>query len=197
MKNWTIGYQRELWRDAALEIRYVGNRGSNLWRGYNINETNIFENGFLQRVQERAAQPRDQPRQRPHRLRQQRPAGTGRRCRSSTRRSARAAASRRSRRQRLHQRHVHHAAAAGTGRAAGEHAAPGRLPLPLSRWSATPCPACASRGYNAPAPYPINVFQANPFGAGANMRHADRRIQVRSTTRCSCSSASAIAAASA
>src|SRR5262249_26061521 len=31
-------------------------------------------------------------------------------------------------------------------------------------------PACASRGYNVPGPYPINFFQANPFGAGANMR---------------------------
>ena len=46
--NWTLGYQREIWRDAALEIRYVGNRGSNLWRFYNINETNIIENNFLQ-----------------------------------------------------------------------------------------------------------------------------------------------------
>jgi hypothetical protein len=45
--NWTFGYQRELWRNAAIEIRYVGNRGHNLWRSYNINETNIFENGFL------------------------------------------------------------------------------------------------------------------------------------------------------
>jgi hypothetical protein len=46
--NWTFGYQRELWRDAAIEIRYVGNRGSKLWRFYNINETNIIENGFVQ-----------------------------------------------------------------------------------------------------------------------------------------------------
>jgi hypothetical protein len=46
--NWSFGYQRELWRNAALEVRYVGNRGHNLWRLYNINEVNIFENGFLQ-----------------------------------------------------------------------------------------------------------------------------------------------------
>jgi hypothetical protein len=46
--NWTLGYQREIWRDAALEIRYVGNRGNNLWRFYNINETNIIENNFVQ-----------------------------------------------------------------------------------------------------------------------------------------------------
>ncbi len=46
--NWTLRYQRELWRDAALQISYVGNRGRNLWRSYNLNETNIIENGFLQ-----------------------------------------------------------------------------------------------------------------------------------------------------
>jgi hypothetical protein len=45
--NWTLGIQRELWRDAAIEIRYVGNAGRNLWRSYTYNEVNIFENGFL------------------------------------------------------------------------------------------------------------------------------------------------------
>ena len=45
--NWSAGYQRELWRNAAIEIRYVGNRGHNLWRSYDFNEVNIFENGFL------------------------------------------------------------------------------------------------------------------------------------------------------
>ena len=48
------------------------------------------------------------------------------------------------------------------------------------------------RGYNAAGPYPINVFQANPFAAGSNMRHADRRIHVEVRLRCRCSSASAI-----
>ncbi|HEY7497313.1 MAG TPA: carboxypeptidase-like regulatory domain-containing protein [Vicinamibacterales bacterium] len=47
IKNWSIGYQRELTSSSAIEIRYVGNRGSNLWRLYNLNETNIFENNFL------------------------------------------------------------------------------------------------------------------------------------------------------
>ena len=58
--NWTLGIQRELWRDAAIEVRYVGNAGRNLWRSYNLNEVNVFENGFLQEFQKRAAQSRDQ-----------------------------------------------------------------------------------------------------------------------------------------
>jgi hypothetical protein len=46
--NWSIGLQRELWSDAAVEIRYLANAGRNLWRSYNLNEVNIFENGFLE-----------------------------------------------------------------------------------------------------------------------------------------------------
>src|SRR6185503_18542927 len=45
--NWSVGYQRELTSRSALEIRYVGNRAHNLWRFYNLNETNVIENGFL------------------------------------------------------------------------------------------------------------------------------------------------------
>jgi hypothetical protein len=39
--------QRELDKNTALEIRYVGNHGTRLWRQYEIGEVNIFENGFL------------------------------------------------------------------------------------------------------------------------------------------------------
>ncbi|MGI8784082.1 MAG: carboxypeptidase regulatory-like domain-containing protein [Acidobacteriota bacterium] len=47
VESWTVGIQRELNRDTALEFRYVGNRGVKLWRQYSLNEANIFENGFL------------------------------------------------------------------------------------------------------------------------------------------------------
>jgi len=33
--------------NSALEIRYVGNLSLHQWLGYNINEVNIIENGFL------------------------------------------------------------------------------------------------------------------------------------------------------
>jgi len=45
--QWNIGYEREIAKDTAIEIRYVGNRSPNNWRAYNLNEVNIFENGFL------------------------------------------------------------------------------------------------------------------------------------------------------
>lgn len=44
--SWSIGYQRQLNADTAVEIRYVGNRGKDLWRMFNLNEVNILENGF-------------------------------------------------------------------------------------------------------------------------------------------------------
>jgi Carboxypeptidase regulatory-like domain/TonB dependent receptor/TonB-dependent Receptor Plug Domain len=46
-QSWMFGIQRELTRDMALEVRYVGNHGTRLWRQYEIGEVNIFENGFL------------------------------------------------------------------------------------------------------------------------------------------------------
>jgi len=45
--QWNFGIEREIFHNTALEIRYVGNYSPNQWRAYNINEVNIFENGFL------------------------------------------------------------------------------------------------------------------------------------------------------
>lgn len=47
VQSWDVGIQRELTRDTVLEVRYVGNHGTALWRQININEINIFENGFV------------------------------------------------------------------------------------------------------------------------------------------------------
>ncbi|MGH9719258.1 MAG: carboxypeptidase regulatory-like domain-containing protein, partial [Bryobacteraceae bacterium] len=45
--SWNVSFQREITRDTVLDVRYVGNHGARLWRQHNINEVNIFENGFL------------------------------------------------------------------------------------------------------------------------------------------------------
>jgi hypothetical protein len=45
--NYTFGIQRELWKNTSLEVRYVGNQSKLAWRTSNLNEINIFENGFL------------------------------------------------------------------------------------------------------------------------------------------------------
>ena len=46
-QSWTFGLQRELDKNTAVEIRYVGTHGTHLWRQMDYNEVNIFENGFL------------------------------------------------------------------------------------------------------------------------------------------------------
>ena len=44
--SFSLGYQREIDRNTVVEVRYVGNRGVDLQRQYNINEFNTIENGF-------------------------------------------------------------------------------------------------------------------------------------------------------
>lgn len=51
VQTWSIGIQRELKRGTVLEVRYAGNHGVGLWHTYNLNEVNIFENGFLGQFQ--------------------------------------------------------------------------------------------------------------------------------------------------
>jgi Carboxypeptidase regulatory-like domain len=46
-QSWTFGIQRELGKDTALELRYVGARNLRGWTTYDLNEVNIVENGFL------------------------------------------------------------------------------------------------------------------------------------------------------
>jgi hypothetical protein len=47
VQSFTFGWQREINKDTAVELRYVGNRGVKLWRQYNLNEINVVENGFF------------------------------------------------------------------------------------------------------------------------------------------------------
>ena len=49
VQSWQLGIQRQLDRNTALEVRYVGNHATRGWTtgGLNENEVNIFENGFL------------------------------------------------------------------------------------------------------------------------------------------------------
>jgi hypothetical protein len=47
VQNWSFGIQRQLTKNIALEVRYVGNKATHMWHRQNLQETNIFENGFL------------------------------------------------------------------------------------------------------------------------------------------------------
>jgi Carboxypeptidase regulatory-like domain len=45
--EYNIGIQREIGSNMAVEIRYVGGRSNNLVRGIDLNQIDIFNNGFL------------------------------------------------------------------------------------------------------------------------------------------------------
>jgi hypothetical protein len=45
--TWTVGVQRAVSRNMAVEVRYVGTRSRDLWQTRSYNETNIFENGWI------------------------------------------------------------------------------------------------------------------------------------------------------
>lgn len=46
-QSMTFGLQREIDKNTAVEVRWVGTHGTHLWRQQEYNEVNIFENGFL------------------------------------------------------------------------------------------------------------------------------------------------------
>lgn len=42
LHDFNFGIQHEIFKGTSLEVRYVGNRGRKLYRGYDVNEVNIF-----------------------------------------------------------------------------------------------------------------------------------------------------------
>jgi hypothetical protein len=56
IENWTIGIQRKIGGNWAVEANYVGNHSVHMWAAYDLNEVNIFQNvsgldSFLQDFQ--------------------------------------------------------------------------------------------------------------------------------------------------
>jgi hypothetical protein len=47
VESWYGGFQEKLAYNTVFEANYVGNHVVHMWQTYNINEVNIFENGFL------------------------------------------------------------------------------------------------------------------------------------------------------
>jgi hypothetical protein len=48
VQQWSLGIEREIANNTAIEARYVGNHAVKNFRAVDFNEVNIFENGFLQ-----------------------------------------------------------------------------------------------------------------------------------------------------
>lgn len=47
VESWNFGIQRKLPGATVLEVNYVGNHSVHMWTNTDLNEVNIFENGFL------------------------------------------------------------------------------------------------------------------------------------------------------
>lgn len=47
IEQYSVGIQREIFGDMAIEARYVGTRSNSLIRGIDYNQVDIFSNGFL------------------------------------------------------------------------------------------------------------------------------------------------------
>lgn len=46
-RTWTLGFQRAISNNMAVEARYVGTRGVNQWSDLDYNERNVIENNFF------------------------------------------------------------------------------------------------------------------------------------------------------
>ncbi len=47
VQQWNIGIQHEVLPSTVLEVRYVGTKGTKLWRGFDLNQVILDENDFL------------------------------------------------------------------------------------------------------------------------------------------------------
>jgi len=47
VQQWTLGVEREIFKDTAVEVRYVGNHAVKLHRAVDRNQVRVRENGFL------------------------------------------------------------------------------------------------------------------------------------------------------
>ena len=46
--GWALSYQREVFKGNVMEVAYIGRRAENLFGAYDVNQAEIFSNGFLE-----------------------------------------------------------------------------------------------------------------------------------------------------
>ncbi len=167
VQNWTFGIQREVAKSTVLEVRYVGNKATHAWHYYNTQETNVFENGFLQEFKNAQTN-----------LAINQASGKGStfaynglpgQAQLPILQTAFGA------------RGSQPALSSGSSYTSGtfitdlQQGQAGAFAQSLAttinyycRLVGNTFGPCASNGYNAPGPYPINFFQANPYARSLN-----------------------------
>jgi len=165
VESWNFGVQRELGSGTALEVRYVGNMAQHEWMSYNINEANIFENGFLTEFQH--AQQNLTINQ-----------ANGKGLTFANNGFAGQVA--------LPIFTTAFGSATSSNFSNGSYitslqtGAAGALAQTIARNVTYFCnmvgsnfSPCASRGFNTPGPYPMNFFEVNPFTTGYSLNYLD------------------------
>jgi hypothetical protein len=167
VQNWNLGVQREIRAGLVVEARYVGNKTTHIWHSYSLNETNIFENGFLQEfrnaqrnleINQAANVSSFENLHRPGQValpileasfgargsQPALPAGSG--FTSGT--------------------FINNLSLANAGTMANSLATSN---IYFCRLVGSTFSPCAGLGYNAPGPYPINFFRPNPYVTGLTL----------------------------
>jgi hypothetical protein len=169
--TWNIGVQRLLMKDTVVEVRYLGNRSKNLWHTFNMNEVNIFENGFLdefKRAQQNLAINVANGR-------------TGFADNGLPGQSALpifdaafgargAQAALPSNQAYTNGNFINDLTQGEAGRLAGRLSGSQNY---ICRMVGNTFSPCASRNYSAPGPYPMNFFVLNPYAIGGNLNLVD------------------------
>src|SRR5262249_41729025 len=159
VQTWASGVEREIPSGAVLEVRYAGNHGARLWHGYNVNEVNIFENGFL--PQFKAAQQNlaiNQSNGRGATFANNGLAGQSALPIFETAFKAATAAQGFS--------NASFVSYLNTGQAGGVATSLAQNPTYFCQMVGSNFGPCASRGFNTPGAYPINFFVLNPYQFG-------------------------------
>jgi hypothetical protein len=171
VQAWNIGVQRQIMKNTVVEARYLGNRGSNVWHTYNLNEVNIFENGFLQEFKNAQSNLAiNLANGRTGFANQGLPGQVALPLFDSA----------------FGARGSQPALPTGQGYTNGgfitnlQQGEAGRMAASLSsavnytcRMVGSSFSPCASRGYDAAGPYPMNVFLVNPYSIGGALRLVD------------------------
>jgi hypothetical protein len=166
LEDWNVGIQRELTPQNVLEVRYVGHRSLHQWISTDENEINIFENGFLNQF--KAAQTNlainqahgissfannGYPGQQALPIFDTAFQGVG---------SANGYAN---------SVFITDLTQGNAGGLAALLAVPpaGGTSAYLCNMVGSSLSPCANQGYSTPGPYPLNFWQANPYGQGSGI----------------------------
>lgn len=171
VQSWNVGVQRMIMKDTVVEVRYLGNKGYNLWHTFNLNEVNIFENGFLQEFKNAQSNLAiNVANGRTGFANQGLPGQVALPIFDAMFGARGSQAALPANQSYTNGNFVNDLTLGEAGRLASRVAGNQTY---LCRMVGNTFSPCASRGYNAAGPYPLNFWVVNPFASGGNLNVVD------------------------